>query len=93
MDGRPFYVRQMKNLKGAIPTEWLSGSPFNFFAWGYGALLARAHARVGDAAVIGGYCGKSDVLDAAIADWAEAYGDQTLIDHAAFAAAVRSKPA
>lgn len=93
MEGRPFYVRQMKNLKGAIPTEWLSGTPFNFFAWGYGALLARAHARVGDAAVIGGYCGKSGVLDEAIADWAEAYGEQTLLDHAAFAAAAGRVPA
>lgn len=84
MDGRPFYVRQMKNMKGAIPTEWLSGDPFNFFVWGYGLLLARAHARGGDAAVISGYCGKSSILDEAFADWAEAYGDQTEADHAAF---------
>jgi uncharacterized protein (DUF2252 family) len=83
MEGRPYYVRQMKNFKGAIPTEWLSGQPFNFFAFGYGSLLARAHARVGDAAVISGYCGDSDVLDEAMADWAEAYGDQTETDHRA----------
>jgi hypothetical protein len=74
----------MKNFKGAIPTEWLSGQPFNFFVFGYGALLARAHARVGDAAVISGYCGGSDALDEAMADWAEAYGDQTELDHARF---------
>jgi uncharacterized protein (DUF2252 family) len=85
MDGRPYYVRQMKNFKGAIPTEWLSGAPFNFFAFGYGALLARAHARVGDAAVISGYCGGSETLDEAVADWAEAYGDQTEQDHESFA--------
>jgi uncharacterized protein (DUF2252 family) len=84
MEGRPYYVRQMKNFKGAIPTEWLSGQPFNFFAFGYGALLARAHARVGDAAVISGYCGASTTLDEAMADWAEAYGDQTEKDHARF---------
>jgi uncharacterized protein (DUF2252 family) len=84
MENRPYYVRQMKNFKGAIPTEWLSGQPFNFFAFGYGALLARAHARVGDAAVISGYCGASDTLDEAMADWAEAYGDQTEKDHARF---------
>lgn len=92
MEGRPYYVRQMKNMKGSIPTEWLSGEPFNFFVWGYGVLLARAHARVGDAAVIGGYCGKSPALDEAMADWAEAYGDQTVIDHAAFAASVNPPP-
>jgi len=85
MDGRPYYVRQMRNYKGAIPTEWLSGPPFNFFAFGYGALLARAHARVGDAAVISGYCGGSDALDEAMADFAEAYGEQTVKDHERFA--------
>jgi hypothetical protein len=39
---------------------------------------------VGDAAVISGYCGASDTLDEAMADWAEAYGDQTEKDHARF---------
>ena len=42
---------------------------------------ARAHARVGDAALIAGYCGKSAVLDNALAEWAESYGDQTEQDH------------
>jgi uncharacterized protein (DUF2252 family) len=94
MEDRPYYVRQMRNMKGAFPTEWLSGAPFNFFVRGYGALLARAHARVGDAAVISGYCGKANELDEALADWAEAYGDQNEADHAAFAAAwERDRPA
>lgn len=90
IDGRPFYVRQMKNLKGSIPMEWLSGTPFNFFCKGAGIILARAHARTGDAAVIAGYCGRSDMLDEALADWAEAYGDQTVSDHAALQKAIES---
>jgi hypothetical protein len=45
-------------------------------------LLARAHARVGDAAQIAGYCGNAAVLDEALAAWAESYGDQTEQDHA-----------
>jgi uncharacterized protein (DUF2252 family) len=90
IDDRPFYVRQMKNLKGSIPMEWLSGTPFNFFSRGAGILLARAHARTGDAAVIAGYCGRSDVLDEALTDWAEAYGEQTINDHAAFLKAIAS---
>lgn len=84
MEERPYYIRQMKNFKGAIPTEILRGQPFNFFAFGYGALLARAHARVGDAAVISGYCGGSEEMDSALAGWAEAYGDQTILDHEIF---------
>ena len=90
VDGRPFYVRQMRNMKGSIPTEWLSGEPFKFFSWAYGVLLARAHARTGDAAVISGYLGGSQAYDAAIAEWAEAYGDQTERDHAALVKAIKS---
>jgi uncharacterized protein (DUF2252 family) len=89
IDGRDFYVRQMKNLKASIPVEWLTGESFNFYAWGCGVILARAHARVGDIACIAGYCGNSSVLDESLAQWAEAYGDQTEADHEALVAAVR----
>jgi uncharacterized protein (DUF2252 family) len=82
MDGRHYYVRQMKNLKASIPIEWLTGASFNFYAWACGALLARAHSRLGDTARIAGYCGNSAVLDRALAEWAESYGDQTEQDHA-----------
>lgn len=76
MDGRPYYVRQMRNMKGGIPTDWLAPGPLAFFSGGFAALLARGHARTGDAAVIAGYCGNSKVLDEALADWAEDYGSQ-----------------
>jgi uncharacterized protein (DUF2252 family) len=89
IDGRDFYVRQMKNLKASIPIDWLTGSAFNFYGWACGAILARAHARTGDPARIAGYCGKSTVLDEALADWAEAYGDQTEADHKTLVAAIR----
>ncbi len=88
----PFFVRQMKNMKGSIPLEWLSGSSFDFYAFGCGALLARAHARTTDAARIAGYCGKSAILDDALALWAEAYGNQTVLDHAALVKAVENDP-
>jgi DNA-binding FadR family transcriptional regulator len=90
IDGRHYYVRQMKNMKGAIPMAYLSGDAFNFFVFIFGAMLARAHARSGDAAVIGGYIGTSTALDRALADWAEAYGEQTLKDHAALVKAIKS---
>ena len=88
--GRPYYVRQMRNRKGSIPLQNMDVTPFGFFAWAYGSLLARAHARSGDAAVISGYCGENGDFDAAMVDWAEAYGDQTLKDHAALVAAISS---
>ena len=92
IEGRPFYVRQMKNMKGEVPLPLLSGRPLFYFAWGYGALLARAHARTGDAAAIAGYCGgpANEGLDQALADWAEGYADQTERDHALLVQAVEA---
>jgi uncharacterized protein (DUF2252 family) len=89
MDGRHYYVRQMKNLKASIPVEWLTGASFNFYAWACGALLARAHARLGDTARIAGYCGSATILDRALAEWAESYGDQTEQDHASLVDSIK----
>jgi len=89
IDGRPFYVRQMKNLKGSVPVENLTGKPFYFYAWGCGAVLARAHTRTSDAALLAGYCGKSDALGNALVQWAEAYAEQTEADHAVLVKAIK----
>ena len=89
IDGRDYYIRQMKNLKASIPVEWLTGASFNFYVWVCGAILARAHSRTSDPARIAGYCGNSPVLDEALATWAEGYGDQTESDHAALVDAIR----
>jgi uncharacterized protein (DUF2252 family) len=78
---RPYYVRQMKNMKGEIPVGCLSGQPLVYFSWAYGALLARAHARTGDAAAITGYCGRRPDLRESLAAWARAYGDRNAADH------------
>jgi uncharacterized protein (DUF2252 family) len=90
--GRPFYVRQMKNLKGAISLARMSGASLLTFSYAYGALLARAHARTGDAAAIAGYCGsgKHQDLSAAIADWAAAYAERNEADFKLFRAAIES---
>jgi uncharacterized protein (DUF2252 family) len=90
IDGRHYFVRQMKNLKAAMPIEFLTGEPFEFWGWVCGTLLARAHARTGDIAKIAGYIGKSDVFAAALADFAEDYGDQTERDHAALVDAIQT---
>jgi uncharacterized protein (DUF2252 family) len=89
IDGRHYMVRQMKNLKASIPVEFLAGAAFNFYGWGCGAILARAHSRTGDPARIAGYCGNSAVLDEALAEWSESYGDQTERDHAQLLASIK----
>ncbi len=90
MDERHYFVRQMKNMKASMPIEFLTGEPFEFWAWGCGAILARAHARTGDAAKLAGYIGKGKLLAESLAEFAERYGDQTEKDHAALVKAIRS---
>ena len=55
-----------------------------------GGTLARAHARSGDAAMIAGYIGKSDVFDRAIGTFTRLYADQTERDYAIFTGAITS---
>ena len=45
IDGRSYFVRPMKHMKGSMPVEWLVGVPFNEYALACGVILARAHAR------------------------------------------------
>ena len=55
-----------------------------------GHVLARAHARSGDAVAINAYLGKSDAFDAAIEDFSREYVDTVDRDFAAFQQAVAS---
>jgi hypothetical protein len=91
IDGRSYFVRQMKNMKASMPLEWLTGEPFHFWSFVCGALLARAHSRIGDAAQIAGYCGKSGILDEALAEFAESYAEQTELDHASLVRAIKQR--
>jgi len=76
-------------MKASMPVSLMSGEPFQFWAAACGAMLARAHGRSGDAARIAGYCGDTDSLDRALADFAESYGDQTERDHAVLVKAIK----
>jgi hypothetical protein len=55
-----------------------------------GHILARAHARSSEPAILSGYLGTSDQFDEAVADFATAYADQTERDHRVFERAVRA---
>jgi uncharacterized protein (DUF2252 family) len=89
IDGRAYFVRQMKNMKASMPLEWLTGETFHVWSFVCGALLGRAHSRIGDAAKIAGYCGKSEVLDDALAEFGESYAVQTELDHASLLQAIK----
>jgi uncharacterized protein (DUF2252 family) len=90
IEGRPFYVRQLRNLKGAVPLDALRPKQFLRYVRACGEVLGHAHARTGDGARIAGYCGRSGVLDEALAEFAESYGAQVIRDHARLVRAIES---
>jgi uncharacterized protein (DUF2252 family) len=89
-EGRDFYWRQLKDMKGSADVGGMSADELVIYAGLCGWTLARAHARSGDRVEIAAYLGKSDRFDRAIADFAKGYADQTERDHAALLAAVKS---
>jgi hypothetical protein len=82
-------VRQLKDQGVASPRAALAPLALPHYAVLCGSALARAHARSGDAARIAGYMGSGGVLDAAIADFAVAYAEQTERDWRLFMAAIQ----
>jgi uncharacterized protein (DUF2252 family) len=89
-EGRDFYWRQLKDMKGSAKVESMSADELVLYGGLCGWTLARAHARSGDRVQIAAYLGKSERFDVAVADFAVAYADQNERDHAALCAAVES---
>jgi uncharacterized protein (DUF2252 family) len=85
-----FVVRQLNDHKGKIDLQRLRGGGLESLALVAGELLARGHARSGDACQIRGYCGSGGKLAKALAAFATGYADQTEADYRAFRAAVKS---
>ena len=79
--GRHFYIRQLRDIKLKPKVEVFNSTDMIQFGEWCGWTLARAHARSGEPAMIGGYLGKSDTFDKAIAAFSIAYADQTERDH------------
>jgi uncharacterized protein (DUF2252 family) len=88
--GYHFFGRQLRDMKFSFPVEAMSVVQVKRYAQVCGSVLARAHAKSGDAAKISGYLGKTDAFDQALGEFALAYADQTARDHAALVAAVNS---
>jgi uncharacterized protein (DUF2252 family) len=90
--GMQYYVRQLRDMKGGVEFDPKKVKTENMdqysslCAWA----LALAHAKSGDAAMIAGYVGKSEVLDEAMVKFAFAYADQTEKDYQALVSAAKS---
>lgn len=86
---RHYYLRQLRDMKIKPLVELFTPPTMNTFARFCGWVLARAHARSGQPALIAGYLGKSDRFDKAVADFAVAYADQNERDHQRLVQAAR----
>lgn len=86
--GIHYFVRQLWDAKGSIDVSTMRPDGFARYAQLCGRALARAHARTGDSVTISGYLGTSIRFPEAVADFASAYADQTVSDHARLVAAL-----
>jgi uncharacterized protein (DUF2252 family) len=75
--GRDYLVRQLNDHKGSIDLEDLTGGGLEAYAEVCGELLARGHARSGDALILAGYIGSGDGFAEALAKFGSLYADQT----------------
>jgi uncharacterized protein (DUF2252 family) len=90
VDERHYLVRQLADHKAAIDPGELKGATLLKYAILCGKVLAKAHARTGEAAAIFGYCGDTGKLDKAIAQFAIAYAAQMAADYQVFVKAIKS---
>lgn len=86
--GQDYFVRQLYDMKGSANLDRIPALYLQRYAGLCGAVLARAHARTGDAAEIAGYLGKTDSFDEALVEFAVRYADQNDRDYAEFKQAV-----
>ena len=88
--GQPYdyYVRQLRDMKGSIDAGLLDPAALAVYARVCAAVLARAHARAGDASLIAGYLGGKDTFDQAVTEFAVGYSDITEVDHSALVTAI-----
>ena len=89
-DGRDYYCRQFRDMKGSIDLEKLTPTQFASYGMLCGAVLARGHAQSPDAMLVTAYLGRSRRFDEAVTTWAHLYADQVERDYAGLEAAVRS---
>jgi len=83
-----YFIRQLYDMKGSVNLETIPAPYLKRYAGLCGAVLARAHARSGDAAQIAGYLGNTDEFDQALLAFAFRYAAQNNADWADFQQAV-----
>jgi uncharacterized protein (DUF2252 family) len=87
---RDFYLRQLWDWKFSVDIDLLTPDAFGIYAEICGWILARAHARAGDAIAMGSYLGGGDRFDRSMVEFARSYADQNELDFATLTGAIAS---
>ncbi len=82
--------RQLCDMKAAVNVAYWSKDDFKLNPVIAGEILARAHARAGDAAIMRGYLGKSEAFEDAIGKYGVAYAKQAERDYGVFVSACKT---
>ena len=77
---RDYLVRQLNDHKATLDVTLLDEAALLDYAHVAGEMLARGHARAGNARVLAGYLGHGKQFTSAILDFATAYAGQTMAD-------------
>jgi uncharacterized protein (DUF2252 family) len=88
--GNDFYVRQLRDMKGAFDFTTFDAEDLGEYAVSCAHALAHAMAKAGDPALLCGYAGKSSAFDEAIERFALAYAEQNEADWTVLKAAVKA---
>ena len=88
-EGRDYYVRQLRDMKVSFSFDDVTPGRLKRYALYCGQALARSHAKSGNAAMISGYLGKSDIFDEAVSQFSVKYAKQNERDYQALLGAVR----
>ena len=88
--GRNYYIRQLWDYKGQGDPMTMSRTNLVHYGELCAWILARSHARTGDAIAIAAYLGKSTTFDRAIATFAGRYARTNEADYAALVEAIET---
>lgn len=88
---RDYYVRQLRDGKGAVVVESLDTKAMSTYARLCATALAQSHARTNALHAIAEYLGDGKEFDGIIEDWAARYAARNADDFAAMTAAIHAK--
>jgi hypothetical protein len=89
IDGRDYLVRQLSDHKSSIEPESLGGRRLAEYSRVCAELLAKGHARSGDAIALASYIGRAGKAERALLQFAVKYADQTEDDFRTFRKALK----